>query len=270
METISPSDPEALDDLASFAEDLARRAGQRALGFFRQTYEVEAKADLSPVTIADRAVERLMREAIAERFPGHAILGEEYGSEGASDAPLWIVDPIDGTRSFVTGWPIWGTLIALVRDDYPQLGVIEMPVLGERWVGAGAQGAWFTDLHGVRRPARASACQRIAQARLYTTSPDYFSAAERTQFDALRGAAGSTRYGGDCYSYGILALGHIDLVVESRLEPYDFLPLVPVIEGAGGIITDWEGAPLTVHSGGRVIAAATSELHASALACLRG
>ena len=259
-----------LDDCAAFAEELAERAGQRALDFFRQTVDIEVKADQSPVTIADRTVERLLRNAIGERFPGHAILGEEYGTEGARDAPLWVVDPIDGTRSFVTGWPIWGTLLALVEAGRPRLGVIEMPALGERWLGVEGRGTWFTDARHGRQPARASACRELARARLYTTSPDYFDAADRPRLAALAQAAGITRYGGDCYSYGLLALGHVDLVIEAQLEPYDFLPLVPVVEGAGGVITDWQGAELTRDSGGHVIAAATAELHAAALARLRG
>jgi inositol-phosphate phosphatase / L-galactose 1-phosphate phosphatase / histidinol-phosphatase len=265
-----PSDALSLDELAAFAEDLAQRAGQRALEFFRQTVPVETKADQSPVTVADRTAEQLMRAAIAERFPDHAIVGEEYGSEGTRDAPLWIVDPIDGTRSFVTGFPVWGTLVALVTAGRPRFGVIEMPALGERWLGIAGKGTWFTDSQNTRAAARVSACRDIARARFYTTSPDYFDGAAKARLAAVTGAAGIVRYGGDCYSYGLLALGHVDLVVEAQLEPYDFLPLVPVVEGAGGIITDWEGAPLGRDSGGRVIAAATAELHAAALARLGG
>jgi inositol-phosphate phosphatase / L-galactose 1-phosphate phosphatase / histidinol-phosphatase len=258
------------DERADFAAELARRAGQRALDFFRQPVTIEAKADDSPVTIADRTVERLLREAIADRFPGHAILGEEYGTEGGPDAPLWIVDPIDGTRSFVTGWPVWGTLLALVEEGRPRLGVIEMPALGESWLGIAGEKTVFTDARHGRKPARASACGTLEQARFYTTSPDYFDAADGKRLAALTREVGIVRYGGDCYSYGLLALGHVDLVVEAQLEPYDFLPLVPVVQGAGGVITDWQGADLTRESDGHVIAASTPDLHAAALARLRG
>lgn len=262
--------PVALDDLARFAEDVAHRGGQRALDFFRQRVAIEAKADRSPVTAADRAAEQLMRAAIAERFPDHAILGEEFGTEGGREAPLWIVDPIDGTRSFVTGSPLWGTLVGLVTAGRPRLGVIEAPALGERWLGIAGQGTWFADARQRRVPARTSDCRELARARFYTTSPDYFDHLEKSRLEALTSGVGIVRYGGDCYSYGLLALGHVDLVVESQLEPYDFLPLVPVVEGAGGVMTDWEGASLDRASGGQVIAAATPELHAAALARLRG
>jgi inositol-phosphate phosphatase / L-galactose 1-phosphate phosphatase / histidinol-phosphatase len=268
--TTPPPDAAWPDDLADFAEDLARRGGQRALEFFRQSVAIEAKADQSPVTAADRAAERLMRDAIAARFPDHAILGEEYGSEGGREAPLWILDPIDGTRSFVTGWPIWGTLVALVTAGQPRLGVIEMPVLGESFLGIAGQGTWFSDARQSRVPARASACRDLAQARLYSTSPDYFDRTEKMRLDALTAEVDTVRFGGDCYSYALLALGHVDLVVEAQLAAYDFLPLVPVVEGAGGVITGWDGATLGRDSGGRVIAAATPELHAAALARLGG
>ncbi|WP_209427964.1 histidinol-phosphatase [Pararhodobacter sp. SW119] len=268
MDTHSAALP--LGDWANIAEGLARDAGAHALAYFRQPVDIETKADLSPVTVADREVEQLLRTAIAARFPDHAILGEEFGAEGASDAPLWIVDPIDGTRSFITGWPIWGTLLALFADGRARIGVIEMPALGERWLGIAGQGAWFADARNGQHQARASGCRDLAQARFYTTSPRYFDADAQARIAALIERVGTARFGGDCYSYGLLASGHVDLVVEAQLQPYDFLPVVPVIEGAGGVVTDWAGAPLTLASDGRVIAAATTELHATALAMLRG
>ncbi len=260
---MSPATPPPAQCVA-FAETIAQEAGVLALDWFRQGMDIETKADDSPVTVADRTVEAFLRKAIAAHFPDHAILGEEYGAEGSAGAPTWVIDPIDGTRSFITGWPIWGTLMALVQDGRAQLGVVEMPALGERWSAVAGQGAWFTGRDGQRTRACASQCRDLARARFYTTSLLYFEGAARTAIEHLAARTATARFGGDCYSYGLLASGHVDLVVESRLEPYDFLALVPIVEAAGGVITDWSGAALGLESDGRVIAAATPELHAQA------
>ena len=257
-----------LDQCAEFAESLAQDAGVLALDWFRRGMEIETKADDSPVTVADRAVEDFLRKAIAARFPDHAILGEEYGAEGSAGAPVWVIDPIDGTRSFISGWPVWGTLLALVQNGRSQLGVVEMPALGERWSAVAGQSTWFTGRDGHRTQVRASQCRDLARARFYTTSLLYFEGAARAAIERLAARAAVARQGGDCYSYGLLASGHVDLVVETRLEPYDFLALVPVVEAAGGVITDWSGAALDMASDGRVIAAATPELHRQARALL--
>jgi len=263
---------QALADLAGFATDIAARAGRLGMGWFRHPLHVETKADASPVTEADRAVESFLREAIATRFPGHAILGEEFGREGADGtgtaAPLWVIDPIDGTRSFMTGWPLWGVLLALVAGGRPLLGVVELPALGERLLGIAGEGTRFTDARGETRPCRTRDTARLAEARFYTTSPRYFDPADRPLVERLVDAAGTARFGGDCYGYAMLAAGHVDLVVEAQLAPYDYMALVPVIEGAGGIVTDWAGAPLGLGSDGRVVAAATPALHAEVLALL--
>ncbi|HHX90798.1 MAG TPA: histidinol-phosphatase [Paracoccus sp.] len=256
--------------LAAFAESLAQEAGALALEWFRKGLDIEAKADNSPVTTADRAVEAFLRKAIAARFPDHAILGEEYGAEGSATAPTWVIDPIDGTRSFITGWPIWGTLLALTEGGQAKLGVVEMPVLGERWSAVAGEGAWFTGRDGERTPAQASQCHDLARARFYTTSLLYFQGAARAAIEEIAARSATARFGGDCYSYALLASGHVDLVIEARLEPYDFLALVPIIEAAGGVITDWAGKPLGLASDGRVIAAATAGLHAQARALLAG
>ncbi|GAB1361948.1 inositol monophosphatase family protein [Rhodobacter sp.] len=259
---------EALDRALDFAREIAGSAGEIALGWFRSPVTVGLKEDLSPVTEADRAVEEHLRNRIHGSYPGHAILGEEFGHEGAAGAPVWVVDPIDGTRSFITGWPIWGTLVALVQDDLPRPGVIHLPAMGETRHARQGGGAYLTGRDGSLQPCRTSSCRKLSEARFYTTSPDYFDEDEHHRFIALSRAAAVQRYGGDCYSYGLLASGHVDLVMETRLQPYDFLALVPVIEEAGGVITDWQGRGLRLESGYQVLAAATPELHAEALSMI--
>ena len=263
----SPTAGAALPDaeaLAAFAAHLADLARPLALSYFRTPVGVDWKADLSPVTAADRAVERALRTAIAERWPDHGILGEEEDAVGLDRRVIWVVDPIDGTKSFMTGLPLFGTLVAALVDGRPLVGVIEVPALGERWVGvAGAA----TCLDGV--PCRTSPVIRLVEARLYATSPDMFDPAEAAAFAALEAQVALRRFGGDCCAYGLLASGHVELVVEADLKPYDFMALVPVVEGAGGVITDWTGAPLTLASRGQVVAAANADLHAAALATLR-
>ncbi|MDI4664945.1 histidinol-phosphatase [Xanthobacter autotrophicus] len=251
-------------DLAAFAEALADRARPLALAHFRTPIGIEWKADASPVTIADRAIERALREAIARCFPEHGILGEEEAAVGIDRPVVWVIDPIDGTKSFITGLPLFGTLIAAVVEGRPEVGIIEVPALGDRWVGT-AGGT--TRLNGA--PCRTSAVTRLKDARLYATAPDMFAGGETTAFEALAEQVGLRRFGGDCYAYGLLASGHVDLVAEASLKPYDFMALVPVVESAGGVITDWTGAPLGIFSGGRVVAAANATLHAQALDILR-
>ena len=244
----------------AFAEDLADTARPIAMRHFRKTLKVDTKTDGSPVTVADRAIERTLRTMIGARYPQAGIYGEEFGAE--MRASTWILDPIDGTKSFVTGLPLFGTLIALVEDGRPVFGVIDMPALGERWTGT-SEGAHFNGT-----PVWTSGCRSIDGARLYTTSPDSFSAEGLVAFERLGRTAAMRRFGGDCYAYGLLASGYCDLVVEEGLLPYDFMALVCIIEGAGGVISDWSGQPLGFNSDGRVVAAATRELHAAALRAL--
>ena len=250
--------------------EIAEQAALIINEVYSQPFDVDYKAPRDPVTEADRAVEEYLRARIRDAYPQHAILGEEFGRDGAAGAPVWVVDPIDGTRSFITGWPVWGTLVALAEGERPVLGVIHAPALSETWQARRGGGARFTDASGTSRDCRTSGCRRLAEARFYTTSPDYFDPGERERLDAVSQAAGVRRYGGDCYAYGLLASGHVDLVMETQLQPYDFLALVPVIEEAGGVITDWEGRPLGLGSGIRVLAAATEGLHAEALALIAG
>lgn len=255
-----------LQQACAFACQLADAARPIALRHFRQILAIEHKADLSPVTIADRAIETELRRQISARFPEHGILGEEFGVVEAAGTEFctWVVDPIDGTRSFITGLPLFGTLIALLHGSRPVLGVIDIPATGERWIG---QQGVASRLNAVG--ASTSDCNEVAKARVYTTSPDLFSAEDWPRFDALSRKAAMRRYGGDCYSYGLLASGHCDLVVETGLQAYDYLALVPVVEGAGGRISDWQGAPLDLQSDGRVVAAAGEALWRQAIEALR-
>ena len=241
--------------------DVAREIVQR---YFRAAPAVEAKPDGSPVTVADRAIETEMRRLIRARFPAHAIRGEEFGAEGEGEF-TWVLDPIDGTKSFITGFPVFGSLIALLRDGRPVLGVLEAPALGERWVGCEGRPTLFNGL-----PARTSACRALGQATIYTTTAETFTAGELSRFDRLAARTGLRRFGGDSYLYGLIASGHCELVVEARLKPHDFMALVPVIEGAGGRISDWRGAPLSNASDGRVVAVANDTLWQEALAVLSG
>jgi myo-inositol-1(or 4)-monophosphatase len=246
------------------AHTLADAARAQTVPLFRTSLAVTAKADDSPVTIADRNAETSMRTLINTQLPDHGIFGEEHGRERMDADYLWVLDPIDGTKSYISGSPLWGTLVALLHKGVPVLGLVDMPMLGERWLahlGGPAQ------CNG--RNARVSACKDLGQARIYTTSPDIFSAQEWALYDALSRRCAFRRFGGDCYIYAQLAGGSIDLVVESGLQPYDYLSVVTLVQSAGGVMTDWNGQKLGVGSDGRVVAAATAELHAQALHALR-
>jgi inositol-phosphate phosphatase/L-galactose 1-phosphate phosphatase/histidinol-phosphatase len=250
------------------AHALADLAREVSLRWFRAPLDVHVKADHSPVTQADREVETLMREQIALRHPTHGIVGEEHGDTRV-DAPLvWYLDPIDGTKSFICGLPLWGTLIALVQDGVPVLGVIDAPVLGERWSALRPGPAWFAATGHAPQPCTASACRALAEARLCAPSPDHFDTAGRAAFERLAESSTVVRYGGDCYAYALVASGHLDLVVEADLDAHDFLPMVPIIEAAGGVITDWQGQPLGPQRAGDVLATANQALHRQALARL--
>jgi myo-inositol-1(or 4)-monophosphatase len=253
--------PDCADVYLSFAEELADAVRPIVLSYFRTPLEVVAKLDQSPVTIADRTVERVLRERIEARFPEHGILGEEFGAKPGNDF-TWILDPIDGTKSFITGCPLFGTLIALVHDDRSICGVIDIPATGERWMAKPGKTLFGSKV------ARTSGCESAAGARFYTTSPDMFAGHEAEAFETLSRLAKLRRFGGDCYSYGLLASGHCDLVLETGLQPYDYLALVSVVQGAGGCITDWTGNPLSLRSDGRVLASATPRLHSEALAII--
>ena len=200
---------------------------------------------------------------IEREFPGHGILGEEFGASRGSEF-TWVLDPIDGTKSFISGVPLFGTLIALLHGEQPVLGIIDIPATGERWLGQRGKPSLFNGAI-----SKVSGCASIEAARVFTTSPDMFDAEGWRRFDALSRRAAFRRYGGDCYIYGLLASGHCDLVIETGLQPYDYLAMVPVIEGAGGKISDWRGSTLCLQSKGDVIAAASEALWAQALDALQ-
>jgi inositol-phosphate phosphatase/L-galactose 1-phosphate phosphatase/histidinol-phosphatase len=251
-----------MTDLLQTAHALADAAARHSMAHFRQPLDVITKADESPVTLADRAAEQAMRAILAQQRPADGIYGEEHGQERLDAPRVWVLDPIDGTRSFITGSPLWGTLIAALEGDRVALGMIDMPVLGERWIGQDGAATRNGEPVCVRETTD------IAQARIVTTSPDIFGAADWAAFDRLSRQCAMRRFGGDCYGYAQLAGGTIDLVVECGLQPYDYLGPAGLIEAAGGVITDWAGRPLGLHSDGRVIAAATPALHRAALAVL--
>ena len=250
-------------ELLRTAHALADAAAAHSMAHFRTSLAVITKADESPVTLADRAAETAMREILGATYPADGIYGEEHGAERVDAARVWVLDPIDGTRSFITGSPLWGTLIGVLEGERVVFGMVDMPVLGERWFGQAGIGA---ERNGVA--VKVSGCTEITLARIVTTSPDIFNAADLQAFDSLSKRCAMRRFGGDCYGYAQLAGGTIDLVVETGLQPYDYLGPAGLIEAAGGVITDWEGRALGLNSDGRVVAAATRELHRQALEAL--
>jgi len=254
-------------ELEEFALELARTAGGIAQAHFRRPHSVDNKAEtgFDPVTAADRAIERVLRAAIVERYPSHGIVGEEETGRSATSAYTWYIDPIDGTRAFVMGSPLWGTLIGVTHAGVPLFGLLCQPILEEVFFG-GPAGSWLVQADKRERLAT-SACAALADARLASTHPDMFRGADAAAFAAVAKQAKLTRFGGDCYNYAMLAAGHVDLVVEAQLKPFDIVPLIPVIEGAGGVVSDWTGGPAL--AGGNVVAAATEALHQAALGALQ-
>ena len=244
------------DDTIGLAHDLADASGAVIRRHFRQPFDIEHKGDDSPVTVADRDAERAIREILGNRRPKDGIIGEEYGAERPEAGLVWVIDPIDGTRSFVIGRPVFGTLISLLANGRPVLGVIDQPIIGERWVGAAGRATRFND-----RPVRVRACAGLDKAHLATTSPHQFTAGDRATVFDIGEAAASIVYGDDCYNYAGLASGWIDGVIEDGLKLHDFAALQPVVAGAGGIMTDWRGDPLTAQSAGDVLACGDKRLH---------
>jgi histidinol-phosphatase len=256
-------------DFAAFVNELATVSGETILPFFRTALSVEDKGrpgSFDPVTAADHAAETAMRALIRRTFPDHGIIGEEYGQERADAEYVWVLDPIDGTKSFISGMPAWGTLIGLLRSGEPVFGMMSQPFTRERFSGGGGASRYRGPAG--ERDLRARPCGRLSEAVLFTTSPRLMNDADRNSFGRVEDAVRLSRYGGDCYAYCMLAAGHVDLVIETELKPYDVLPLVPIIVGAGGMITSWEGgAP---HAGGRVIAAGDKRMHKAAIELLKG
>jgi myo-inositol-1(or 4)-monophosphatase len=255
-------------ELIGTAEALADAAGAAILPHFRRydlTSDNKLDGGFDPVTIADRDAEAAMRALLAELRPEDAILGEEFGPKSGTSGLTWVLDPIDGTRGFISGTPTWGVLIAVGGPTGPLLGVIDQPYTAERFVG-GLGEVRMTGPAG-RRTLRTRDTAQLAQAILFTTFPEVGSKTEGAAFAALSAGVKLTRYGMDCYAYALVAAGQIDLVVEAGLQPYDIQAPLAVIEAAGGIVTDWQGGP--AHMGGRVLAAANAGIHAEALKVLR-
>ncbi|HET7716855.1 MAG TPA: histidinol-phosphatase [Bauldia sp.] len=260
---MTPPDDESL---AKFLDLLAEAAAKAIMPHFRASPEVTNKAasHFDPVTAADRDAEAAMRRLIAEVYPDHGIVGEEYGPERADARFVWVLDPIDGTRSFITGLPVWGTLIGLVEEGRPRLGMMAQPFTGERFAGDGRR-AWYTGPGGYR-PIRTRPAAALSDAALFTTSPYLFSAAEGEAYRRIERSVRLARYGCDCYAYCMVAAGQADIVIEAGLQSYDIVALIPIVEGAGGRLTAWDGG--SAAGGGRVCATGDPNLHAAVLAVL--
>ncbi len=255
-------------DFSSFVDKLASVSGEIILPFFRTALAIENKkpGGFDPVTAADRAAEDAMRATIRKAFPEHGILGEEYGAEHTDAEYVWLLDPIDGTKSFIAGMLGWGTLIGLMRLGEPVFGMMHQPFTREHFSGDGG-GARYRGPAG-NRELRVRACEGLRDAVLYTTSPLLMNPADRANFIRVENGVKLSRYGGDCYSYCMLAAGQIDLIIETELKPHDIVPLMPIINGAGGVVTTWDNGPAQV--GGRIVAAGDKRVHAAALEMLRG
>ncbi len=260
-------------EIAAFltsAHEMSDISAKVILPYFRQEISVfhkDGKGIYDPVTDADRKSEQVIREYIAQKWPDHSIIGEEYGSQITDSDFCWIVDPIDGTRAFVMGSPLWGTLIGLSHGETQILGMMNQPFTNERF-WATADGA-FARFGNQERRLKVSACSSLSEAIITTTCPDLFAnERDKAQFEKLRQRCQMTRYGGDCYSYCLLALGHIDLIVETGLASYDIAPLIPLVEQAGGVISTWDGS--SARAGGQIVAAASKVLHEQALEILAG
>ena len=248
------------------AEAAADVAGCVVRPFFRTPLAASEKADASPVTIADRSAEQAMRAVLAGRLPDHGILGEEFGLDRPEARLRWVLDPVDGTRAFITGRPSFGVLVALLDGGVPVLGVIDQPITGERWIGVVGQPTRFVSRSLPGTP-RTRTCASLGEAELSCTSPDLLADRE-PRWRGLRGRVRRVSWGGDCYAYGLLALGQIDVIAECGMQPWDWSALVPVVEGAGGRMTDWQGEPLRQDGDGTVLAVGDAALLAPAVQAL--
>ncbi len=254
-----------LDAFLTLALRLADAAGAEVRPHFRRPLVVDDKPDLTPVTAADRAAEAAMRALIEAHCPDHGIIGEEFGRVREEAEFVWVLDPIDGTKSFISGVPLFGTLIALTQRGHPILGIIDQPISRERWVGATGRPTMFNGA-----PIHCRACPALAGGTLFATAPDMFKGDDRAAFARLSAAVKLVRFGADCYAYGLVAAGFVDLVLEASLKPYDFCAMVPIVEGAGGVATDWRGKALDLVSDGRILVAGDRRAHLAALALLDG
>lgn len=258
---------DSLIELEGFALELAHTAGGIAEAYFRSHFQVENKdADgFDPVTSADHAIEKVLRETIQASYPDHDIIAEESESKVTDAEFCWYIDPIDGTRAFLMGSPLWGTLVGLTASNRAVFGLLAQPVLGELFFGSPA-GSWLITQDG-RERLKSSQCTELGKARLASTHPGLFAPSELEAFDRLAAACLLDRFGGDCYNYAMLAAGFVDVVAEVGLKPFDIVPLVPILENAGCTVTTWDGG--SVLNGGTVLAAASPKLHSEALAFLK-
>ncbi|HEY5279282.1 MAG TPA: histidinol-phosphatase [Pseudolabrys sp.] len=255
-------------DFTSFVDQLATASGDTIVPFFRTALAVENKqtAGFDPVTAADRAAEDAMRALIRKHFPAHGILGEEYGSERPNAEYVWVLDPIDGTKSFIAGMVAWGTLIGLTRFGEPVFGMMHQPFTRERFFGDGGAARYLGPAGN--RDLRVRSCESLSNAVMFTTSPLLMNETDRAAFRRVEDKVKLSRYGGDCYAYCMLAAGQIDLVVETELKAHDIVALIPIIAGAGGIVTTWDNGP--AQSGGRIVVAGDKRVHKAALDVLNG
>jgi len=242
-----------VDNLLDNSEDIIHK-------HYRNLDKIHVKPDESPVTVADHEIELMMRKLINEEYPEHGIVGEEFGNENEDSRYKWIIDPIDGTLSFMVGRPIFGTLIALLEDDVPILSVINQPITQERWLGIKNNGC---TLNGKKIQVRN--CKNLSEAIMATTGPNYFKEKGLQKFNRLTECVKHTIYGGDCYIFALVASGYLDLAIDSCLKPHDFMPLIPIIKEAGGIITDWKGKELNERSNGNIVVAGSSLVHTQAI-----
>ena len=247
----------------ALAERMADAVRPISMSHFRSGLVIDRKDDNSPVTIADKEVEVVLRQMIEETFPDHGIIGEELGTINADADFVWVIDPIDGTQAFATGKPLFGTLIALLHEGQPLIGMIDMPALDERWVGVKGQRSLFKG-----KPISTRSCHNLKDAWLYATSPQMFVPERFEKFEKLRKLCCRSVYGAECQAYGLLSSGWVDVVCEDTLQAYDYAALIPIIEGAGGVITDWQGNALAMQSEGHVIAVGDPALHEKALIAL--
>jgi len=254
-------------DFTSFVDRLASVSGETILPFFRTALAIENKLarGFDPVTVADRAAEDAMRALIRQTFPEHGILGEEYGSERTDAEYVWVLDPIDGTKSFIAGMVAWGTLIGLMRFGEPVFGMMHQPFTREWFSGDGGAASYRGPAGN--RDLHVRACAGLSDALLFTTSPLLMNAADRADFVRVENAVKLSRYGGDCYAYCMLAAGLIDLIIETEIKPHDIVPLIPIVTGAGGIVTTWENGP--AQAGGRIVVAGDRRVHQAAMEMLK-
>lgn len=259
--------PHTINQFVDVATMLADAARCVVRPWFRRGVDVDSKKDASPVTVADRTAERVMRAILAERLPEHGVFGEEFGQDNAGADYQWLLDPVDGTRAFVTGRPLFGTLIALFHKGEPVLGILDQPVLAERWIGVQGRPTVFSSPLGGQAQTRQGIA--LAEAEMSCTSPEMLELAPHDNWKPLKQKARRMTWGGDCYAYGLLALGQIDLIAECDMNPWDWGALVPIVQGAGGVMTAWDGSPLRMDGDRTVLASGSALLHREAVGILR-